>query len=104
RPGAMISATTSAVPSSVSWPVLLELIYVVSGGTVELLSAHAGETTYQSGSPEASRHLSSPKVRHGSLPTAGSVQFPFALPSLTPPMAPKASGQGSRPGSSSPVI
>jgi hypothetical protein len=93
----MISATAAfGSPSTASWPAVLELMVnvAVPGGT----SAQPGETAYQSGSAAASTSLSIPSVRHGNLPTAGSVQFPAATPSFAPPALPGASGHGSRPG------
>src|SRR5437879_697512 len=107
-PGAMISAT-AAEPSTVNCPVeqawvppalpQSELMYVVNGGEVLLLSAQPADTTYHNGSFAESRSLSMPRVRHGSLPTAGSVQLGAAVPSLAGlPTLPAASGQGNRPG------
>src|SRR5437879_11367674 len=113
-PGAMISAT-AAEPSTVNCPVVQawvppglpqsELMYVVNGGEVLLLSAQPADTTYHSGSFAESRSLSMPRVRHGSLPTAdpggtaGSAQLGAAVPSLAGlPTLPAASGQGNRPG------
>src|SRR2546422_6830741 len=109
-PGAMISATAAfAEPSTVNCPVeqawvppalpQSELMYVVNGGEVLLLSAQPADTTYHNGSFAESRSLSMPRVRHGSLPTAGSVQLGAAVPSLAGlPTLPGASRQGNRPG------
>src|SRR6266513_302753 len=108
-PGAMISATAFAETSTVNCPVVQawvppalpqsELMYMVNGGEVLLLSAQPADTTYHSGSFAESRSLSMPRVRHGSLPTAGSVQLGAAVPSLAGlPTLPAASGQGKRPG------
>src|SRR5438445_2600512 len=114
--GEMISATAAfAEPSTVNCPVeqawvppalpQSELMYVVNGGEVLLLSAQPADTTYHSGSFAESRSLSMPRVRHGSLPTAdpggtaGSAQLGAAVPSLAGlPTLPAASGQGNRPG------
>src|SRR5688500_8799127 len=100
-----------ASASTVSWPpqqampesgsVQLELItvFVAAFGF-----AQPDAATYQSGSPEASNTFGRPNVRHGSLPTAGTVQLPAAMPSFAVPMLPAASGQGMLPGSFSPEI
>src|SRR5712691_8848039 len=97
-PGAMISATAAfAWPSTFSWPIVFELMT-----RFPALIAHPRETTYHSGSLLASTSLSSPSVFHGSRPTAGGVQAAAAMPSLTPPIFPAASGQGKRPGLFSP--
>src|SRR5882672_2785977 len=92
-PGAMIRATAAfAWPSTFNVPIVFELMT-----RFPAVIAHPGETTYHSGSLLASTSLSSPSVFHGSRPTAGSVQFPAAMPSLAPPIFPAASGQGKRP-------
>src|SRR6185436_5185159 len=101
-PGAMISATAAfGSPSTASCPTVFELMVSVAvpGGT----SAQPGDTAYQSGSAAASTSFSTPSVRHGNRPTAGSVQLPAATPSLVPPALPGASGHGSRPGLFSPL-
>src|SRR5438046_1170472 len=96
-PGAMIAATAAlAWPLTARLPAVLELMPSV--GVVLLGSAQPADTMYQSGSPAASCSLVMPSVRQGRRPTAGSVQVPEAMPSLTVPMLAGASGQGRRPG------
>src|SRR2546430_15482085 len=80
-PGAMISATAAfAEPSTVNCPVVQawvppavpqsELMYVVNGGGVLLLSAQPADTTYHSGSFAPSRRLLVPRGRPGRPPAA----------------------------------
>src|SRR5712692_2879032 len=106
-PGAMIRATVSFTPSTVSWPVLQARL----GSLVQLElmtrfepRAHPDATTYQSGSPLASSGFSIPTVRHGNRPMAGNVQVPEVAPSRPPPTLPAASGHGNLPGSVSPAL
>src|SRR2546430_16811988 len=85
-PGAMISATAAfAEPSTVNCPVVQawvppavpqsELMYVVNGGVVLLLSAQPADTTYHSGSVARARRLSVPRGRHRRLPPPGRLQM-----------------------------
>src|SRR5712692_1575254 len=110
-PGGMMSATAAlAWPSTVSCPVQqvmadmesvqLELITVL---VTALGFAHPFATTYQSGSPLASRSLLMPIVFHGRRPTAGRVQFPGASPSFPVPILAADSGQRNAPGFFSPL-
>src|SRR5262245_64103795 len=97
-PGAMIRATASlATPSTVSCPLELELITELPPeGTPQLV-----DTTYQSGSPDASTSLSVPIVRQGKRPTLSEVPQPVpVLPSLPVVLSksPGFCGQGSAAG------
>src|SRR4051812_23246992 len=95
------AAELLAAPSTVSWPTLSELMRVL---VVELGLCQPGETAYQSGSAAASTSFSSPSVRQGKRPIAGTAQLPAAIPSSAGlPALAAASGHGRLPGSSSPA-
>src|SRR5690242_7313642 len=97
----MMRATAAlATPSSVSCPGVSELITGLVGFAEGPALAQFGDTTYQSGSPEASTNISLPMVRQGKRPTTGSVQVAKALPSvpLVELKLPGASGHGNAPG------
>src|SRR3954463_16410760 len=104
----MISATAAfGVPSTVSGPAAFELI--LSCVALDSRDHIPGDTTYQSGSFEASTSLSMPSVRQGRRPT----KEQFGLATATPgpampsfdglPIYAGCSGHGNRPGLSSPA-
>src|SRR4051812_21255789 len=100
----MMRATVSLTPSTVSSPELhAKVLSLVQFGLITSVPlapyAHPAASTYQSGSPAASRNLSVATVRQGNRPIAGKVQLLAAAPSLDPPIFPAASGQTKRPGS-----
>src|SRR5688500_5928669 len=86
------AAAAFAAPSTESCPAVFEL-------STPPVTLQPGDTTYHRGSPAASSNGSTPSVRHGKRPTAGSPQFAEASPSLAGlPILALASGQGSLPG------
>src|SRR4051812_1930340 len=81
-PGAMMRATVSFTPSTVSSPELhgmvLSLVQLgfITNVLIAALEGHdqPEAMTYQSGSPAASRNFSAPSVRQGNRPIAGNEQ------------------------------
>src|SRR4051812_48240414 len=105
----MINATVSFTPSTVSRPELqasvASLVQLGLMTSVPLVPyAQPEASTYQSGSPAASRNLSVARVCHGERPIAGKGQLLAPAPSFAPPTFPAASGQTKRPGSVSPAL